>query len=292
MLLLLGELARARAVDARASSSSPSSTSASTSSGATGNAPGSLTPSRSVCSQTARRRSAAAAGLVGEQRRDPERPLRLEQVPADAGLPARARSPPPPSVAPRRAPRPAASSARQRSYIGQRSSSLSDDSAHSSSSRSAASHSPARSSSSHRCSRCSAYEDGSPRSSAIASSAVRSARASADLAPPDEPLPGDPLRRRRRCRDALAATLAEALADVVDRRGRGGCAPRRARTARAALERRLGARAASGERLERPRLGLARSARRGRRRRSRPSPRARPPAARGSSLLSASARSR
>ena len=69
------------------------------------------------------------------------------------------------SVSSRR-PRPAASRARHRWYIGQTSSSRSDDSAHSSRRRAASSHSPARNSSSQTWRRCKAYETGSPRSSA------------------------------------------------------------------------------------------------------------------------------
>ena len=203
-----------------------------------------------------RRLSAAPRRVVREQGGDSACPQRLEPVPADAGRLGGGERLAPPSAPPRPAGRgPAASSARQRSYIGQIAAPARTDSAHSSSMRAAASQSPARSSSSHRCRRWSAYEIGSPRSSASESSSRQQSRApGSTLAAPDEPLARHALRREGDYGGARRAG-AEALAEVVDRASARGCAPTRARRARAA--RPPARRARRRQRLQRPRLRLA-----------------------------------
>ena len=196
MLLLLGELAQPRRSTARASSSSPSSTSASTSSGATGKTPGSSTPSRSRVLPDRAQALGRARRLVREQRGDPAARSASSRSQRDAGRLRARRAPPPPTrSASSGRPRPAASSARQRSYIGQISSSplgglgplveqargrvpLADAQLE------LAQVQPLQ-----------RVRDGSPRSSASASRRAQDRARRADLAPPDEPLARDPLRR-------------------------------------------------------------------------------------------------
>ena len=227
MLLLLGQLARAGRSPRRASSSSPSSASASTSSGATGNDAGLVD---ALALRVLPDRAQALGGprrLVREQRRRSRAPAAPRARPSGRPSPRRRRSPRPPTAPPRPArPRPAASSARQRSYIGKISSSpvgglgpLVEQRAPPRPS------SPARSSSSHRCSRCSAYDD---RLAALVGERQQAGSASpapGDLAAPDEPLAGDPLGRLGDVEGGVGRRVGSAR---TGRRpgGRSGCAPR------------------------------------------------------------------
>ena len=274
VLLRLGQPRRRAVHGLRPRSARRAPTSASTRSGATGNAPGSSTPSRRVCSQTARRLLGGPARVVRQQRGDAERARRLEQLPArsrvgsaaaSAGVaPATARRRRP--RAPRRAARGSAGSSALTS------SSRSPDSAHSSSRRSTASQAPVRSSELAQVQPQPGVRDGL---AALVGERQRRGRTS--------PAPG----RRRRARDAAGPATAlgrvgdvgggrrdaarEALADVVDRRpAQAARPPERAQRERARRRRRpLG-----GERLLGPRLGLGDAARRPRPRRAAPAPRA------------------
>ena len=96
MILLIGELAQARRHALAPPRARRVSTSASTSSGATGKAPGSRTPSRSVCSQTARSCSTALPGSWPSSSSVPSarrHSSRSQQTPVSLGAAHRLRGP-------------------------------------------------------------------------------------------------------------------------------------------------------------------------------------------------------
>ena len=126
--------------------------------------PGSSTPSRFMCSQTAPRLSTACAGSRATSSALPRTRTAARRCKRSSAASALATAAAAHRFASSGTPSPTATWARSRWYDPDPISSLSGDSSHSSRSRDAVPHSPARSSSSHRWRRSTTTDHGSPRS--------------------------------------------------------------------------------------------------------------------------------